>query len=306
MLTTRDVQAYLAALGYYDGDFDGDYQDANYRDDLRRFQRDYGLTADGWYGARTEAVLKPLADKLRHRPDGLGSCRRWQLTTYWVGDAKAWSGAFVPMKNPRGELIASVPAPAFAEAALEGVTRLLDGRLAGVAHPAYSPCDPAVFKPVYEIAQRNGWLPEKPGYAGIQLSGDGSRAASSRNFDIRKSGPKGWPVEAKGIECDPFRTIAADNGALPKHDPAFKGKGGVVPAGTRVWILELVGMRLPDATTHDGWCTVNDTGGGIYGAHFDVFTGTRSNAKNARIPARAHIWFEGIEGRLPMNYSYGL
>ncbi len=306
MLNTRDVQSILLALGYYDGDVDGDYQGANFRDDLRRFQRDYGLTPDGWYGARTEAALLPFAEKLKRAPAGLESCRRWQLTSYWVGDAKAWSGAFVPMTTVDGKQLATVPAPAFAEAALEGVTKLLDGRLVGVASsPAYSACDPVVFKPVLEIAQRNGWVPSKPGYAGIQLGADG-KVAKSRNFELRKSGPKGWPIEAKGIECDPFRTLAADNGLLPKHDPNFKGKGGVIPVGTRVWILEFVGMRLPDATVHDGWFTVNDTGGGIYGAHCDVFTGARSHAKNFRIPALAHLWFSGIEKRLPMSYAYGL
>lgn len=305
MLSTAQVQTALARLGYYDGPIDGDYTSANYRTDLRLFQRDYGLEPDGWYGTQTEKKLGPLVQALAQAPDVV-SCRRWQLTTYYVGDCAAWSGPLVPMKTPTGKTLANVPAGAFAEAALEGATKLATGQLVGVAHPAYSPCDAKIFAPVYDIAKRNNWIPEKPGYAGIQLSADKTKAASSRNFDYRKTGAKGWPLEAKGIECEPFRTLAADNGRLPRHDPQFQGRGGVVPAATRVWILELVGRVLPDGSVHDGWCTVNDTGGGIYGAHFDVFTGSRKWAKQAALPSRAHIWFAGIESRLPMTYSYGL
>lgn len=306
MLSTSEVQTALKKLGYYDGPIDGDYTSVDYRSDLKTFQRDYGLEPDGWYGNNTEGKLAPLVAALKQAPADLVECRRWQLTTYYVGDVRAWTGPLVPMKTPSGKLLANVPAGAFSEAALEGATKLVNGQLVGVAHPAYSPCDAGTFQPVYDIAKRNGWIPEKPGYAGIQLSADKLRAAAARNFDVRKSGQKGWPIEAKNIECDPFRTLAADNGLLPKHDPQFKGKGGVVPAGTKVWVLQLVGRRLPDGSIHDGWCTVNDTGGGIYGAHFDVFTGSRAWAKQAALPSRAQIWFAGIESRLPMTYSYGL
>lgn len=230
-------------------------------------------------------------------------CRRWQLTTYHVGDAKAGSGPLVTMRTPSGSVLARVPAGAFAEAALEGATKLVDGRLVGVASPPYSPCDADEFKPVYEIARRNGWIPSKVGYAGIQVSGD--RATHARNFELRKTGPHGWQLE-HGIECSPFRTLAADTGTLAKHDPAFKGRGGVVPIGTRVYILELAGKALPDGTTHDGWCVVNDTGGGIFGAHCDVFAGSKAWGRSAALPSHGHIWFEGIQERLPSSYTYGL
>lgn len=305
MLTIIDVQRALHMLGYYDGPPSGDPTNANFRDDLKRFQRDYGLVVDGWYGQKTESKLLPLVAILKDAPPGFGACRRWQLTCYYVGDAAAWKGPLVTMKRPDGSQITRLPAGAFAEAALEGASRLADG-LVGVASPPYSPCSASEFSPVYDIAKRNGWIPDKPGYAGIVLSADNKTAIGARNFDTRLASSKGWPIEAKGIACDPFRTIAADNGQLAKHDPQFKGKGGVVPAGTRVWILELVGQKLPDGTTHDGWCTVNDTGGGIFGAHFDVFTGTKQLASKVKIPGRAHIWFAGIEDRLPIHYSYGL
>ena len=62
-LRTREVQAALAVLGYYDGPMDGDYRSVDYRADLRRFQRDYRSVAgaaDGWYGPKTEKALLPL------------------------------------------------------------------------------------------------------------------------------------------------------------------------------------------------------------------------------------------------------
>lgn len=310
MLPTKTIQSLLARLGYYDGSPDGDATSANFRDDLRRFQADYGLVADGWYGPKTEAKLLPLKAAIDAAPAHIGGMRRWQLTYYYVGNVSAWSGPKVSMhllddKNQRSSKV-MVPAGAFVEAALNGTTKLVDGRLANVAHPAYGTVDRVEFAPVYDMARRNGWIPEKVGYAGIQLTADRKYVSQARNFRISAGGPKGWPIVAKGIECDPFRTLAADNGRLPKHDARFKGKGGVVPAGTRVFILEFVGVKLPDGTTHDGWFTVNDTGGGIYGAHFDVFTGNKQLASKVKIPARAHIWFDGIESRLPMDYSYGL
>lgn len=230
-------------------------------------------------------------------------CRRWKLTTYHIGDVRSHAGPLVTMRTPAGAVLARVPAGAFVEAALEGATKLADGRLVGVASPPYGACDADEFAPVYDIAVHNGWVPAKVGYAGIRIAF--GKATSARNFEIRKAGPGGWPIE-HGVECSPFRTLAADIGALPHHDPTFKGKGGVVPIGTRVYVLELAGKALPDGTTHDGWCTVNDTGGGIYGAHFDVFAGSKAWSKSAAIPAFGHIWFEGIDQRLPAPYAYGL
>jgi len=307
-LSIPEVKRALQLLGYYDGPVDDDYLDANFRDDLRRFQRDYPRTgaADGWYGAKTEAALLPLERVVTRKLGAGSSCRRWQLTYYYVGNVRAFPALnMTPMRDPTGKLLASVPAAAFVEAALEGTTRLPSGQLANVAHPAYSPVVDAEYRGVYDIAKRNNWLPQRAGYAGIVVDQTGQRVTHARNFELRAAGPGGWPIE-HGIEMVPFRTLAADIGVLAKHDPSFRGKGGVCPTGTKVLILELVGKELPDGSTHDGWCTVNDTGGGIYGAHFDVFTGSKRWGDGAGIPARAHVWWQGIEARLPMSYAYGL
>lgn len=324
-LTTQEVQVALRQLGYYDGEPNGDPMDANFRADLRRFQRDYPQqagTADGWYGPKTESALLPLVDKLG-KASGLPKtyeCRRWQLTYYYIADQASYGGSRpIPMKDPKGKLLANVEPRFFASAALEGTGRLRDGRLVNVASPPYLKCDSEVFAPVFNIAKKNGWIPDKPGYAGILCDKAGTKATHQRCFAFKKVTDNGWPAERLGIPLDPYRTIATDTGALKRHDPQFKGKGGVVPPGTRVFVAEFVGVECPtfhadgkvEWFVHDGWFTANDTGGGIYGAHFDIFVGTTALNQMTKkagfsIPHRAHIWFEGIEKKLPMDYSYGL
>jgi hypothetical protein len=311
VLPLLDVKAALFALGYYDGKINSVLDD-NYRDDLRRYQRDHGLTADGVYGPKSDARLRPQWVLIQGRiaagelPKTV-SMRRWRLTYYYIGDQSRFTGArTIPMRTPRGKVLATLEPRAFVEAALEGTSRLRDGRLVNVANnPSYQADKATVLQPLYDIAKRQGWLPASAGYAGIQLAADGKSARAARTFTEIRPGPGGWPVW-KGIEASPFLTLAADLGNLAKHDPTWKRKGGVVPVGTDVLVLELVGTELPGGVDHAGWCVVNDTGGGIYGAHFDVFTGTRALADKVSIPHRGHVWFDGIEKKLPMGYSYGL
>lgn len=320
-LSMEAVQTALKQLGYYGGEIDGNAK--NTASALRRLQRDYRRKAggaDGKYGPKTESALLPLIELLKKAPCDIGDMRRWTMTYYYIGSGTRGN---VPMYNPKGKLIAKLSPRAFVEAALEGTTMLPDGRLANVAQPAFSrikAADAAAYAKVYAIAKRNDWIPSKPGYAGITLSRDKKRAARARNFYIKKASPNGYPVERKGIPLDPWKTLATDTGRLRRHDPKFKGKGGVIPSGTRVFILEFLGVeyetRVYDEQTeewvtetrvHDGWFVANDTGGGIFGAHTDVFVGTRKLYKTGpRVPHRGHIWFEGIEEKLPVNYTYGL
>jgi hypothetical protein len=315
-----EIQQTLFRLGYYDGPIGASVLDTNFRDDLKRFQRDEGIPADGLYGPQSESKLLPYYQKLEG-VEGTGtlpddfSMRRWHLTHYYIGEEARWPAdqAKVPMKDPKGNKLADVPYRCFSEATLEGTTKLKDGRLLNVAgssgsttNPATSPCDPAVFKPVFDFAKSQGWIPDKPGYAGIACDSEGTKAIRSRNFGQITPGPHGYPVIRKQ-ECLPWQTLAADIGLLAKHDPKWKGLGGICSPGTRVFILEYLGVALPDGSKHDGWFVVNDTGGGIYGAHYDVFVGFKSlYAKGLQTPGRAHVWYEGIEARVPMNYTYGL
>lgn len=316
-LSFPDVQDALFRLGYYDGSIGVSPLDPNFMDDLARFQKDVGFDeegCDGVYGPKTEKKLLPYFEQLAAveaagiLPPGF-SMRRWRLTNYYIGEEATWDRdqARVPMSDPDGKLIAEVPYRCFSEAAMEGTTRLTDGRLANVAsRPAYRPCDPEVFQPVFEFAKDQGWLPDLAGYAGIACDSAGTRATQAKTFHLIHPGEHGFPVIARQ-ECLPWKTLATDVGVLGRHDPAYKGLGGVCPRGTRVFILEYLGAVLPDGSTHDGWFVANDTGGAIYGAHFDVFVGFKSLYKQGpRTPSRAHVWFEGIEGRVETNYSYGL
>lgn len=307
-MTSEEVQRGLLALGY-SVEVDGDLSSSEFRADLKNFQRDCRLTQDGIWGNQSEGKLKELLSVLaQYGPtQGFKRCHRWHNTYYYVTrEADYKQVNQVPVVQPDGKKLSDVPAYFFASMALEGSGKLSDGTILNVAtNPSYRPCDSKIFQPVFDLAKRNGWIPNKAGYAGIRT--DGSKATHSRCFHKVKLGPKGYPIERDGIELDPFRTLAADTGRLSKHEPKFKGKGGVVPTSTRVFILEFAGKDLPDGTVHDGWFVVNDTGGGIYGCHFDVFTGSVGWAKAFKPwPSRAHIWFEGVEDKLDINYNYGL
>lgn len=64
---------------------------------------------------------------------------------------------------------------------------------------------------------------------------------------------------ATGVPLRAFRSIAAD--------PHF------LPLGSRVFIAEFAGLRLPNGAVHDGIFAVEDTGGRIRGHHIDIFVG---------------------------------
>jgi hypothetical protein len=57
---------------------------------------------------------------------------------------------------------------------------------------------------------------------------------------------------------------------------------------------------------HNRWFVVNDTGGGIFGAHFDVFVDSQALRKQVKLPEFGQVWFAGTEQRIPPSYMYGL
>lgn len=311
MLPILDVQVALNKLGYFAGPIDGDYHAEGFRDDLRRFQRDYPAcgNVDGWYGLRTDAVLAPMAKQAQQRlPSQVQSCRRWRVSRYYVGNARQHGRGNVPIwsSDASQPINLNVAPAAYVELALNGSSVLQDGTIVNVSGwTDVRPTLAHLFKPVLEIAKRNHWIPNHVGYAGIRVSNDRLTVTHVRTFVRSPRGPKGYPFEHQ-IECDPFRTVAADLGTLLTHDPSFRGKGGVVPVGTRAFLLELAGVRLPDDTFHDGWVTVNDTGGAIVGAHFDLFTGSKILSGRVRLPELMHVWFEGMEDKLPYHYGVGI
>ncbi len=324
-LTTLEVQTWLGIFGYYDGSLDGDPNNARYKAALEEFQGDYETKAgnpDGIYGPNTESALLPLVEQAKasggwpdaetpkpplptDRPppiEDVGQLRRWQLTEYWISTAVAGD---IPMLSPSGEVLETMSPNSYVSGSLEGTIYGTDGRVINTAS-GWINVDADTYQPVYEIAARNGWLPDKAGYAGIQVA-DG-KVTKAMTFEVVKTGPNGWPYW-KGIEASPFRTMAADVGTVGKSDPTYKGKGGVIPVGTWVFVLELSKLVLPDGTTHDGWVRVNDQGSAIYGAHLDLFVGPKSNntfsIPNLGDGERCHIWFDGID-KLAIDYDYGL
>ena len=320
MIDAMTVQRTLCKLSYWSGKCDGNLADPTFRDALKRFQQDVGLTADGWYGAKSDAVVGAYVGQLDQAPAALKQCRRWRLTVYYLAEEALYPGAKdTPIPDVNGNALAKVSAGAYAAAALEGTIKMNDGRLLNVAGRVVpvSGAKAAAYDGVFAIAKKNGWVPDKVGYTGLRLDAAGAVAAVCAFAEVPagKIG-LGYGTGRGGVPYTPFRTVAADVGAygprtkLPS-EPRFYGKGGVSPPGTRAFIADWVGVRLPDGTTHDGFFTVNDTGGAIFGAHFDVFGGTKSlyekELKNLRRwPSRGHVWFEGIEEKLPVTYSYGI
>jgi hypothetical protein len=314
LLPAKVVQKTLKQLGYWDGTIDDNLSNPPFVEALRRFQKDFRLEADGVFGKNTNEKLLPYVPLFAMAPRGFSQCRRWRITTYYVAEESEYKGdATVPVYGDDGKTLVKVTPRFFAAMALEGTGKLRDGRLLNVTGKS-APADAAAYAPVYAYAEKQKWIPQQPGYAGISISG--SKVTKAKCFAFvpqtklgegygtqRRTNPAG---EVFTIPLAPFKTLAADLGNLTRHDPQFKGKGGVVPPGTRVWIPALVGRKLPSGAAHDGYCRVNDTGGGIFGAHFDLFVGTITLRNQfGYVPETAHIWFEGVEKKLPMTYSYG-
>jgi uncharacterized protein YcbK (DUF882 family)/LAS superfamily LD-carboxypeptidase LdcB/peptidoglycan hydrolase-like protein with peptidoglycan-binding domain len=238
-------------------------------------------------------------------PTNATAHRRFRLTTYHVADQRELPTGLirVPIYDNNRRKIAEGSPSFFAQLSLEGTGRLDDGRLINVTGKKVSVARND-YAGVLDYHRR--YLPKRPTtYSGIEVvGGKVVQALAFHEVPASRLGI-GYGL-ARGIPHVPFRTLAADIGLKQKSEPAWKGKGGLVPPGTHVYIKECNGMRLPDGTIHDGWFVVNDTGGGIFGAHFDVFVGTKALRKQVKLPDLAQVWFPGIEQRIPPDYVYGL
>jgi 3D (Asp-Asp-Asp) domain-containing protein len=253
-------------------------------------------------------------------PAAPGAYRKFRLTTYHDPEQSDYpTGAVrVPIFGDDKSLIAWSSPRFFSKLSLEGKGRLVDGRLVKVTGTKVSVSGddhaPVLAHHLKAYARSNqrrraaGRPPVPTTYSGIVVRN--GRVVRVSAFHVVPSARMGigYGVQRQ-IPYVPFRTLAADIGIerLRRHDRAYVGKGGVVPPGTRVYIKEYDGLRLPDGTTHDGWFVVNDTGGAIFGAHFDVFVGTRDMRRQAKgLPRFGQVWFSGIEERIPPGYTYGL
>jgi len=226
--------------------------------------------------------------------------RKWRITQYYVSDQKNHPGPMtVPVLRTDGVVIGYASPSFFSSLSLEGTGILQNGKLVNVCGK-YVPVDSNLYQPVWDYHKK--YLSKRsPGYSGLMVVNDRVVKAFAYVVVPADKAGKGYGT-ANGFPLDPFRTVAADIGRTPKDDPRFKGKGGLVPVGTRCYIKELDGKPL-NGGIHDGWITVTDTGGGIFGAHFDLFSFEKGQI---HLPDVCHIWFDGIEKRVDENYTYGL
>lgn len=309
-LTEGEARQGLVTLGY---DLGAGSASSVPRSILLRFQRDMKLRRTGKLDARTASKLKDLLDRLERadkRSQSVNRLSRFRLTTYYAADETDFGdNRVVPVLDESGKVLAHVDPAFFLSMSVEGTGRLRDGTLLNVTGGRRDVSGHPEYKHVLEVARkRYKKLITKDSIrkTGVRLKDD--KVSSVLSFHkVRESrkGKKGYGI-LRGISYDPFRTLAADIGAYKTSEKKYKGKGGLVPAKTKVFILEMVGQKLPDGTVHDGWFQVNDTGSAIFGAHFDVFTGSRKWAKAVTLPHIGHIWFDRSEERCPPTYTYGL
>ncbi len=251
-----------------------------------------------------ETVEIPVQELESDVPTDPEAYRQFRLTYYWLAEQARYAGQkTVPVYDKDGKVLDRVEPAYFAAMALQGTGKMRDGRLFNVAG-TWVTVKHEDYAGVYDYHKK--YLPKRvAGYSGIAVKNDKVTSALAFRVVPDSTLGEGYGV-LRGVALKPFRTLAADIGALKSHEPKWKGKGGICPPLTKVFIEEFVGVELPDGTVHDGWFVVNDTGGGIFGCHFDVFVGTKSLKEKVKIPGVGTIWYEGIDERVPVGYDSGL
>lgn len=255
-----------------------------------------------------ETPVEPPAPVKEKTEVDTRSFRRFRLTYYYVADQSRFTGsASVPVLDVDGRELCRVEPGFFGDMSLQGTGKMRDGRLLNVSSK-FVPVRHEDYAAVLERHRK--YLSKRPcGYSGIVVRDD--RVVQAMAYHLVQDVGVGFGT-LRGKPHVPFRTLAADIGRLRRHEPRWLGKGGVCPLFTKVFIKQMVGKRCPnpDGTwfIHDGWFEVIDTGGGIFGKHFDVFVGTPNMVRNVSIPGTADVWYDTIEERVPPDeeYSYGL
>jgi hypothetical protein len=230
--------------------------------------------------------------------------RKFRLTGYVISEQSEFLGTCkIPVFDLNKKILAVVEPAFFSDISLQGSGKLRNGLMLNVAS-AFVDVKHEEYIDVLNYHKK--YLTKRPfGYSGLIVQDDKVvKALAFRRIEQNALG-EGYGI-IREIPLQPFKTLAADIGATSKSEPKWKGKGGVVPPKTKVFIKEFKNMKLPDGSTHDGWFVVNDTGGGIFGVHFDVFCGSRQLMKKVKFPHVANVWFESIEERIAEGYNYGL
>jgi peptidoglycan hydrolase-like protein with peptidoglycan-binding domain len=274
---------------------------------IKDLQKDHGLTASGQIDTKTNSLIQILSVKAQLAQKaipGIKRLSRFRLTKYYVADESDYpSNPVIPVIDVSNgnAVIANVDPGFFISMSIEGTGKLRDGRLLNVNSKRVTVTSIDAYKQVLERAKKS--LPGNIWKAGVV---DNGGALSVLSFSLIPASRLGVGYGmARGVAHTPYKTLAADIGAYKTSDSRFKTSGGLVPPQTKVFMLELAGEQLPGGSIHDGWCTVNDTGGAIFGAHFDVFTGSKTIGKKIPLSSIGHIWFQDSETRCPPDYTYG-
>jgi 3D (Asp-Asp-Asp) domain-containing protein len=205
----------------------------------------------------------------------------------WGPWARVPAAAEQALASPRLDFL--LPHPDDSSKADEGVSPKLELRIKRKEGWGYPLADRAGFKMTFywlaweseyanepylvDIYTRHGFLlgrfPRTFVYE-LKLEGSGMlRDGRAINYDGRCPYGIGFcfqtldPAEhplgkgGQGRPLEPFRSVAVD--------PRF------VPLGTPLYLPELVGLRLPDGSRHDGCVRADDTGGNIRRRELDFF-----------------------------------
>ncbi len=247
---------------------------------VRVFQRDHGLTPDGIAGPNTQAAINKYCITGPNEPATVGHLSRFLITSYMSAcESDSGSNKVIPAEDDNGNKLAMLDPHFFANLALEGTGKLDDGRVLNVTGKYINA--PQIV--------RDTLLPVCKQMFGLHYTYGGVNSDASKYFAYKVLEPQfPWGV---GIHNEPlklWRSLASD-----QH---------LIPFGTKVYILELDGMVLPDGLIHDGWCQVDDTGSAIKLNHFDWFVGKKSFMKQIHRFDVLHIWFQGSEALFPRDY----
>lgn len=278
-------------------------------DGVKRFQKHVGLVADGVIGPKTAALLDRYKALLQALPAMPSHPVPFRVTQYYFAEERtATTPITLPLFGVKGNKLVEVKWPFFSEAALEGSGIVQDGRAVNVAGE-YVPIDKSTARLYRQVLDKynqyvavmvaKGKDPKPSRYFGFDQDSTGVTAVQTFRWrdDISEAAPYGRGKN--GIPFKPFGTLATDTGykGWKNPDPRYKGLGGLVPPGTRVYFLE-----------RDQWYIANDTGGGIYGAHVDEFCGSAAHRTVYPTFPRAHLIVDlpDANDRFPVGYELGL
>ena len=247
---------------------------------IKIFQKDHGLTPDGVVGQNTQAAINKYCIVGANEPTTVGHLSRFLITSYMsASESDNGNNKIIPAVDNNGNKLAMLDPHFFANLALEGTGKLNDGRVLNVTSKYVTA--PQVVKDVL--------LPVCKQMFGNNYKYGGINSDASKYFAYKVLGPQfPWGIGMRNEPLKLWHSLAADQ--------------KLVPFGTKVYILELDGMIMPDGYVHNGWCQVDDTGSAIKLNHFDWFIGKKSFMKQIRRFDVLHIWFQGSENLFPKNY----